>query len=120
MFKYSIRLFWSEEDESYIATIPEFPGLSAHGETPEEAAEEAKVAAELFVEDMEENGERVPEPQVAAAYSGQLRLRLPRSLHQSLVESARREGVSLNAHLVTLLAENFGAAKTADIIVCIY
>jgi len=62
MFNYSINLIWSLLDECYIATIPEFPGLSAFGKTPEEAVKEAKCACELFIEDMVEDGEEIPQP----------------------------------------------------------
>ena len=40
MFKYSINLNWSEEDKNYVATVFEFPGLSAFGETPEDLQEQ--------------------------------------------------------------------------------
>jgi len=50
LFKYSVSLAWSDEDGGYIALIPELPGLSAFGETPEEAAQEAQIAAESFLE----------------------------------------------------------------------
>ncbi|CAN2042165.1 antitoxin HicB [Candidatus Magnetomoraceae bacterium gMMP-15] len=62
MFNYSINIRWSEEDEGYIATISEFPGLSAFGETPEKAAKEAIIASELFILDMIEDGEEIPKP----------------------------------------------------------
>lgn len=64
MFKYSIQLFWSEEDDSYVATIEEFPGLSAFGDTPEEAAREARIAAEGFIKVLQEDGELIPEPHI--------------------------------------------------------
>ena len=44
MNKYSMVVQWSEEDEGYIATIPEFTGLSAFGVTKEEALKELEVA----------------------------------------------------------------------------
>ena len=62
MFKYSIYLFWNEADQGYVATIDEFPGLSAFGETPEEATMEARIAAEGFFKVMEEDGESIPVP----------------------------------------------------------
>lgn len=52
-FKYSINIFWSNEDNSYIATIPEMEGLSAFGDTPEEALKEARQAAKGFIEVMD-------------------------------------------------------------------
>ncbi|MFW5488407.1 MAG: toxin-antitoxin system HicB family antitoxin [Desulfovibrio sp.] len=50
------------------------------------------------------------------SFSGQLRLRMPSSLHRELSEKAEQEGVSLNSYLVYLLSKNFGAemATPAD------
>ena len=62
MFKYSINLDWSNEDDCYLATIKEFPGLSAFGDTPEQAAHEAQIAAEAMIEVLKEDGEEIPEP----------------------------------------------------------
>ncbi len=111
MFKYSINLIWSDEDGCYVATIPEFPGLSAFGETPEEAVEEAKIAAEGFIEVYKEDGCELPEPEKLVPYSGQTRLRLPKSLHAALSREAKKEGVSLNTYLVNLLSERNIARK---------
>ena len=58
MKNYQFNLTWSEEDETYIATCPEFYGLSAFGESPEDALSEAKVALELFIESYKEDGDR--------------------------------------------------------------
>ncbi|MBS1788999.1 MAG: type II toxin-antitoxin system HicB family antitoxin [Acidobacteria bacterium] len=60
--KYSFLLHWSDEDEGYIAKCPEFPGLSAFGETPDEAIAEAQVALELMIETYQEAGQPLPEP----------------------------------------------------------
>jgi predicted RNase H-like HicB family nuclease len=79
MFKYSINLFWSEKDSCYVATVVEFPGLSALGETPEEAAEEAKIAVEGFLKVYQEDGCPIPKPAILKSFSGQTRLRLPKS-----------------------------------------
>lgn len=106
MEKYSINLMWSEEDEGYIATIPEFPGLSAFGENPEEAMEEAQMALEGFIEVYNEDGCKIPEPQTLETYSGQTRLRLPKNMHAKLSRQANREGISLNTYIVQLVSEN--------------
>lgn len=60
--KYSFVLCWSDEDEGYIAKCPEFPGLSAFGETPPEAIAEAQVALELMIEAYQDSGKTLPEP----------------------------------------------------------
>ena len=67
MHHYSFHLFWSKEDEAYIATVLGFKGVSAHGETPQEALQEVMVALELVIEDYQEEGWDLPEPQVAAS-----------------------------------------------------
>ncbi len=111
MFKYSINLEWSNEDECYISTIKEFPGLSAFGETPEEAVKEAKVAAKGFIEVLKEDGKKMPEPIIKKHFSGQTRLRLPKSLHQDLACEANKEEVSLNTYIITLLSERNSVKK---------
>jgi predicted RNase H-like HicB family nuclease len=61
--KYALQIFWSEEDEGYIAVCQEFPGLSAFGETREEALCEAQIALDLMIETYQKNGIVLPEPQ---------------------------------------------------------
>jgi predicted RNase H-like HicB family nuclease len=99
MNKYSINIFWSEEDEGYIALSPEFPGLSAFGETPEKATAEARKVLKLFIDSYVEKGLALPEPQIAESYSGQTRLRLPKSLHRQAAQIAESDGISLNQFL---------------------
>ena len=115
MFRYSMQLFWSEEDGEYVALIPEFPHLSALANTPEEAAREAQVAAGLFLEDMAAVGEEAPEPQTLSRFSGQMRVRMPRTLHQKLAGRARMEDVSLNTLIVSLLAEGMGTVAESPL-----
>lgn len=61
--KYTIQIFWSLEDEAFVAVCQEFPGLSAFGETREEALKEAQIALDLMIETYREKGIRLPEPQ---------------------------------------------------------
>lgn len=104
-FKYSISLVWSDEDEGYIATSQEFPGLSAFADNAEEAVEEAKIAIKMFIDDMKESGEELPKPRINKQYSGQFRLRLMKSLHKNLAIEAELENVSLNTYILGLLAQ---------------
>lgn len=53
--EYNIQ--WSDEDEGFIATAPEYPGLSAFGSTPGEAAKELFIAMDAWLEVLEEDGE---------------------------------------------------------------
>jgi len=121
MDHYSVNVVWSDEDNCFISTIPEFEGLSAHGETREEAIQEAQIALEGFIEVIEEDGDEVPEPQTLNSFSGQTRIRLPKGLHRDLSHQAKIENVSLNTYIVNLLAERNLAKKVSrdlEIIKC--
>lgn len=107
-FRYAVNLMWSSEDDGYVATVPELPGLSAFGETVEEASREAAAAGAAFVRVLAESGSPVPAPLELPTFSGQFRVRVPVSLHETLVARARYEGVSLNTLIVGLLAEGLG------------
>jgi predicted HicB family RNase H-like nuclease len=52
-----------------------------------------------------EDGQQIPEPEPTPEYSGKFLVRLPKSLHRSLAEAARSEGVSLNAYVTAILAD---------------
>jgi antitoxin HicB len=99
MNNYRFNLMWSNEDGGYIATCPEFVGLSAFGEKPEEALKEAQVALGLFVQTYAEQGIPLPEPENVGNHSGQIRLRLPKSLHAESAKKASSDGISLNQYL---------------------
>lgn len=60
---YAIEIFYSEEDEGFIAVVPELPGCSAFGETEERALKEVKIAMQLWLETAKEIGRAIPVPQ---------------------------------------------------------
>jgi antitoxin HicB len=112
-FPYRVLVDYSAEDEAYVARVPAFEALAAHGDTPEQATHEARVAAEGMLESLKELRRPTPEPDATADFSGQLRLRLPRSLHARLSGIAAAEEVSLNNLLVALLSESLGRRSPA-------
>ncbi|HEX5165912.1 MAG TPA: type II toxin-antitoxin system HicB family antitoxin [Thermomicrobiales bacterium] len=59
---YHINVFWSDEDESFVADIPDFQYCSAFGATPEEALREVLIAKRLWLESAREHGRPIPEP----------------------------------------------------------
>jgi predicted RNase H-like HicB family nuclease len=62
MHKYEIIIYWSIEDDAFIAEVPELPGCMAHGDTPSNALEHAQEAIGLWLETAIEFGDPVPEP----------------------------------------------------------
>lgn len=103
-------VFWSEEDQEYVATCPAFgPGTNALAATPEQALAELGVVLDMTLETYAEEGWDLPPPDAApAAYSGKFVVRVPKSLHQKLAEQADAEGVSLNALVTNVLAQAVG------------
>jgi predicted RNase H-like HicB family nuclease len=61
--KYTIQIFWSDEDEAFVAVCQEFSGLSALGETREEALRQMQTALNLMIETYKDKGIALPEPQ---------------------------------------------------------
>lgn len=61
-YRYEIILYWSEEDQAFIAEVPELPGCAADGRTYAEAIEAAEVVIREWIETARELGREVPQP----------------------------------------------------------
>jgi predicted RNase H-like HicB family nuclease len=62
MTKYEIILYWSDEDQSFLAEVPELPGCVADGPTRQEALANAEVVIAEWIETAREMGRPIPEP----------------------------------------------------------
>ena len=62
MQKYELIIYWSNEDEVFIAEAPELPGCKAHGDTQETALLHINQAVELWLETAREFGDPIPQP----------------------------------------------------------
>ncbi len=62
MHKYETIIYWSEEDQAFIADVPELPGCMAHGESPDEALANAQEAMQVWLDTAREFGDPIPEP----------------------------------------------------------
>lgn len=60
MPRYHINVFWSDEDECWIADVPDLRPCSAHGDTPTEAIAEAEIAISLWLETAQDRGMAIP------------------------------------------------------------
>jgi predicted RNase H-like HicB family nuclease len=67
MKDYHINIFYSEEDEGYIADIPDLPFCSAFGGTPDEALTQVQVAKEAWIEAARKEGKPIPPPRYRPA-----------------------------------------------------
>lgn len=62
MDKYEIIIYWSAEDDAFIAEVPELPGCMAHGATHEKALRNIRKAMKLWISTAKEFGDPVPQP----------------------------------------------------------
>ena len=62
MHKYEVIIYWSDEDDAFVAEVPQLPGCAAHGPTQESALTEASQAVQLWLETAREFGKPIPEP----------------------------------------------------------
>ncbi len=67
MSDHHINIFYSDEDQGYIADIPDLDSCSAFGDTPEEALSEVKLAKAAWLEAAAENGKPIPAPRYRPA-----------------------------------------------------
>lgn len=62
MHRYEVIIYWSADDQVFVAEVPELSGCAAHGATPEAALAEAQEAISLWIDTAREFGDPVPEP----------------------------------------------------------
>jgi predicted RNase H-like HicB family nuclease len=62
MHKYEVIIYWSNDDQVFVAEVPELPGCMAHGDTKADALANADEAVQLWVDTAQEFGDPIPEP----------------------------------------------------------
>ncbi len=110
---YALRIT-PDETGKYTATILEFPGCIASGNTPTEAIENFYRVAESWVTVALANNFEIREPVDFYGYSGKISLRIPRTLHRQVAEYAELEGVSINQLLVHAISNYIGGIHGID------
>jgi predicted RNase H-like HicB family nuclease len=68
-FRYEIILYWSSEDDAFIAEVPELPGCAADGATYEEALKNAEVVIQEWIETARDLGRPIPSPRGRLMYA---------------------------------------------------
>lgn len=103
---YRMEIVEDQEEGGFVVSYPDLPGCISCGETIADAVANAADAKRAWLEAAMEEGIAIHEPESLEQYSGQFKLRLPRSLHRSLAEHSQREGISMNQYCVYLLSRN--------------
>ena len=103
---YRLELVPDTDEGGFVASYPELRGCLTSGETAEAALKNAQDCKREWLAAASEDGTPIPEPMTDEDYSGQFKLRIPKSLHKSLAEHSKAEGISMNQYCVYLLSKN--------------
>lgn len=103
---YRIELAPDPYEGGFVASYPDLPGCISCGETVEAAVANAADAKAAWIQAAMEDNIPIPEPAGQDDYSGQFKIRIPKSLHRSLAEHSRQEGISMNQYCLYLLTMN--------------
>lgn len=97
---YTYRVMWSAEDNEFVATCVEFPGLSWLDPNQMDALHGIEALVVEVVADLIAEHEPVPAPIAESHYSGKLNLRLGPDLHRRVALAAAERGLSINTYLI--------------------
>ena len=101
-----IEIIPDNEEGGYALRCPELPGCVTCAETIQEGIKMLEDAKKSWFTACIEDKIDIPEPVNIDAYSGQFKLRMPKSLHKELAERSKKEGVSMNQYCVYLLSHH--------------
>ena len=110
---YRLEIVPDPDEGGYVIRYPDLPGCITVANTMNDAVANAEDAKRAWITAAIEEGVKIAEPESLEDYSGQFKLRIPRSLHRSLAEHAREEGTSMNQYCLYLLSRN-DALKVPD------
>ncbi len=115
---YRMEIIPDAEEGGYTVWYPDLPGCLTCSETMEGAIADAQDAKTAWIKAALEDGLEVPLPSEEpdlAEFSGQFKLRMPKSLHRALSVNAKKEGISMNQYCVYLLSRNDAAHGMSSI-----
>lgn len=68
-FRYEVIIYWSDEDQAFIAVVPELPGCSTDGTTYQEVIANVETVIQEWIETAQELGRSIPEPRGRLMYA---------------------------------------------------
>lgn len=102
---YRMEVIKDTLEEGYVVTFPELKGCITCGDSIEEAITNAEDAKREWITACLEDGIEIPKPDELKEFSGQFKLRIPKSLHRTLAIRARQEGISMNQYCAHILSK---------------
>jgi len=93
-----------DPDGGFVGEIEELPGCMTQAETLDETFKAMEDARQLWIKTAYDEGQDIPLPRDMEKYTGKFVVRIPRGLHRDLARAAKREGVSLNQYVISILS----------------
>lgn len=109
-YPFEVRPLAEEEGGGYLVSFPDFAECISDGSTVEEALANGQDALKATIAALKAHKLPVPAPNSGGVASGKFVARVPKTLHAQLTTRARAEGVSLNALVLTFIAQGMGVA----------
>lgn len=103
---YRMEIVEDKDEGGYVASFPELPGCITCAESIEMVIKNAYDAKKVWLETAMDMKQNIPLPLASNEYSGQFKLRMPKSLHRQLAENSKKEGISMNQYCLYLLTKN--------------
>ncbi len=111
---YRMEIIPDTVEGGFAVRFPELPGCLTCASTLEDVITNAFDCKREWLTAALEDGVDIPEPVSEGEYSGQFKLRMPKSLHKSLAEHSKAEGISMNQYCLYLLTKNDTAYKRTN------
>ncbi len=112
-----MELIPDAEEGGFTVWFPDLPGCLTCSDTAEGAIASAQDAKAVWIKAALEDGLEIPVPSDEpdlSEFSGQFKLRMPKSLHRSLSVNAKKEGISMNQYCIYLLSKNDAAHQASS------
>jgi len=106
---YKVEVIEDKEEGGYVLSCPELKGCVTCADTIQHGFEMIEDAKKCWLTACLEDGITIPEPNNINDYSGQFKLRIPKSLHKILTERSRQEGISMNQYCLYLLSSGINS-----------
>jgi antitoxin HicB len=107
-YPFEIRPLSAEEGGGFLISFPDFSECISDGQTVEEALKNGREALKATIAALKATGHQVPAANSGGVASGKFVARVPKTVHAQLASRAKAEGVSLNALVLTFIAQGLG------------
>ncbi|MFC2060830.1 toxin-antitoxin system HicB family antitoxin [Chloroflexota bacterium] len=106
-----------DPEGGFVGEIEELHGCMTQAETVDDLFQSIEDARQLWIKTAYDEGQDIPLPRDMEKYTGKFLVRIPRGLHRDLARAAKREGVSLNQYVTSLLASGVSRDVTGTRVV---